>query len=137
MILILSCQLSHSDFLIPFLLTKFRHLEYHKRKHQSDKRYSCPREDCPEKFYYSDAVKWHLIRHHREQAPFTCNRCSPSKPFIHEKTWETHEKGHEKNGGFSIICPICAISISESRHMKRHMRTHDEKSFKVSRKLFT
>jgi hypothetical protein len=31
-----------------------------------------------------------------------------------------------------MICPICATLISESRNMKRHLRTHQSvKSFKV------
>lgn len=105
-----------------------RHLQYHMRKHTGDQRYKC--ELCiPEKlFFYSDAVKWHNIRHHEQPAPFNCRTCS--KKFIHEKSLHTHEKEHEQgNGSLVVVCPICEKPVSEKRHLKRHMRGHDDKKF--------
>lgn len=101
-----------------------RHLVYHVRKHQNDLRYSCQICDPPQLFHYSDAVKWHKIRHHGEPAPFICAICN--RKFIHETSLKTHQKAHQKNGSLAVNCPICGKSISEKRHLKRHMRTHDE-----------
>lgn len=107
-----------------------RHLDYHLRKHDGDHRYKC--EICvPEKgFYYSDAVKWHKIRHHNEPAPFNCGICS--KKFIHGKSLRTHEKEHQLSGSLAVKCEICGKSVSERRHLKRHMRGHGDKNFKCA-----
>lgn len=105
-----------------------RHLQYHLRKHTGDQRYKC--ELCkPEKFfYYSDAVKWHKIRQHEQPAPYNCSICN--KKFIHERSWQTHEKEHQDgNGSLQVICPICEKFVSEKRHLKRHMRGHARKEF--------
>lgn len=104
-----------------------RHLAYHLRKHTGDQRYKC--ELCiPEKlFYYSDAVKWHHIRHHGKAAPFNCTVCL--KKFIHAKSLHTHEKDHQESGSLSVDCPICGKSVSEKRHLKRHLRGHEAKRF--------
>lgn len=49
-----------------------RHLDYHLRKHNNDRRYECDK--CDKSFFYSDAVKWHKIRFHNELAPFFCGK---------------------------------------------------------------
>ncbi|XP_070500995.1 zinc finger protein 84-like [Chironomus tepperi] len=103
-----------------------RHLDYHTRKHTDDRRYGCDK--CDKSFLYSDAVKWHQIRVHKEPPPFVCNLCH--KKFIHYKTYETHIKEHdEETGSLSVTCPICKKKISEKRHLPRHIRTHLKKGF--------
>ncbi|CAO1341821.1 unnamed protein product [Diamesa serratosioi] len=97
-----------------------RHLEYHLRTHSNDRRYACNR--CDQKFFYSDAVKWHFIRFHGDQSPYQCTICE--KKFIHEKALVSHLKQHEV--GLAVVCPICKKQISEKRHLKRHLRTHDD-----------
>lgn len=106
-----------------------RHLDYHTRKHTGDQRYKCDMCSPEKSFYYSDAVKWHKIRHHGEPAPFNCSICN--KKFIHEKSLYTHEKEHQ-NGSRSLAvnCPTCGKSVSEKRHLKRHMRGHQAKEFR-------
>jgi uncharacterized Zn-finger protein len=103
-----------------------RHLKYHNRKHVVDKRYKC--ELCDEFFYYSDAVKWHKIRFHGEPAPYPCSFPNCTKKFIHEKSLQTHLIEHQTSSK-SVQCPICKKSVSEKRHLKRHMRGHEEKEF--------
>lgn len=105
-----------------------RHLNFHVRKHREDKRYECPRANCFENFFYSDAVKWHLVRVHFEKAPYNCKVCK--KKFIHEKPMQNHVRTH-KTGENSFICTICGKILSEGKNYMRHMRTHEEKSFKV------
>lgn len=97
-----------------------RHLEYHFRTHSNDRRYGCDR--CDQRFFYSDAVKWHYIRFHGDPPPYQCKICN--KKFIHEKAYVSHEKQHEI--GLTVTCPICSKKISEKRHLKRHLRTHDD-----------
>lgn len=104
-----------------------RHLIYHLRKHQNDFRHSCDLCNPPQLFHYSDAVKWHKIRYHGEPAPFNCEICN--KKFIHEKSLKTHQEAHQKNGSLAVICPMCGKSVSEKRHLKRHIRTHDDHKF--------
>jgi len=96
------------------------------RKHTDDRRYGCDK--CDKSFLYSDAVKWHQIRTHKEPPPFACSLCH--KKFIHFKTYETHTKEHdEETGSLSVPCPICKKKISEKRHLPRHIRTHLKKGF--------
>lgn len=103
-----------------------RHLDYHMRKHTGDQRYSC--DVCERTFFYSDAVKWHKIRFHEESAPFNCSICS--KKFIHEKSLHSHEKDHQVgSGSLAVECEICGKTVSEKRHLQRHMRGHTEKKF--------
>lgn len=96
------------------------------RKHTDDRRYTC--NQCDKSFLYSDAVKWHQIRVHKELAPFICSLCS--RKFIHEKTYESHLKDHDsKTGSLAVDCPVCNKKISEKRHLPRHIRTHLKKGF--------
>lgn len=104
-----------------------RHLNYHLRKHQNDLRFSCDLCNPPQLFHYSDAVKWHKIRYHDHPAPFNCSTCN--RRFIHEKSLKTHEKAHQENGSLAVTCPICGKSVSEKRHLKRHIRTHADHKF--------
>lgn len=105
-----------------------RHLDYHMRKHNGDQRYKCELCVPAKTFHYSDATKWHKIRHHGEAAPFNCTICG--KKFIHEKSLATHEKEHQpESGSLSVNCPECGKKVSEKRHLKRHMRIHSMKEF--------
>lgn len=99
---------------------------FNSRKHTDDRRYACNK--CDKTFLYSDAVKWHAIRVHKELAPFICNICS--RKFIHEKTFNSHMREHEPStGSLTVTCPICSKKISEKRHLPRHIRTHLKKGF--------
>ena len=105
-----------------------RHLRAHETKHTGDARYSCDLCSPEQHFFYSDAIKWHKIRHHGQPAPFNCTNCT--KRFIHKKSLQTHEKEHQQaSGSLAVDCPICGKKVSEKRHLKRHMRGHDDKKF--------
>eukprot|EP00111_Clytia_hemisphaerica_P004421 TCONS_00012640-protein len=112
--------LKHKCPFCPQYFTSHSSLEAHMAKHTGMKAYKC--RYCSKSYAQAGQLTSHE-RIHTGEKPFVCQVCG--KGFRLNSTRLAHEKRH--SGVRPHICDTCGRSFSMPDHLRRHLKTHQDK----------